>query len=113
MLCQALKDPGSERPFLEGVRLIAQPVTDKLRLHFALGRSTDRIDKPEWLFETALRTTRELSSWLEVLQPALEKHQLHHMYHMPFEFARAVRAAVHKLLRDHLLPRLEAEVTPT
>ena len=108
---QALQNPTTDRPFLEVLQLIAQPVAERLKLHFASGRSTDRVDKPEWLFHTALRLARELSPWFEALQPALEKHHLQHLYRLPFEFARAIRAAVYLLLKEHLLPRLEAQVS--
>jgi hypothetical protein len=31
------------------------PIAAKLRKHFASGLATDRADRPEWLFSTALK----------------------------------------------------------
>ncbi|KAK9817674.1 hypothetical protein WJX72_000495 [[Myrmecia] bisecta] len=101
-----IRDGLEEGPLLWAVEQIAAPLTDQLRLHFASGQPTDRIDKPEWLFGTALRLTRQLAPLLEPLQPSLAAHNLEHAYHLPFEFARALRVAVQAILKDHVLPRL-------
>eukprot|EP00891_Asterochloris_glomerata_P000268 jgi/Astpho2/268/Aster-02159 len=126
---QGLKTPGIDTPALDVMTLLAAPITARLRLHFASGRRTDRIDRPEWLFATALRVgeapevqlysvpqrtarkqvAKDLSPSFAALQPALARPGLQACYHLPFEFARAVRGGVQRLLREHLLPRLAAQ----
>jgi hypothetical protein len=84
----------AELPTLWAVDELAAPVAERLRAHFAAGRQTDRPDKPEWLFGTALRLARALAPATTPLQAALEPHGLERAYHVPLEFARAVRGAV-------------------
>ena len=79
---------------LWAVEEIAAPITERLRAHFASGRPTDRPEKPEWLFELALRITRQLAPGTAPLQSALDSHGLGSVYHLPLEFSRAMRTAV-------------------
>ena len=57
-----------------------------------------------------LQVAKDLSPSFAALQPALARPGLQACYHLPFEFARAVRGGVQRLLREHLLPRLAAQV---
>jgi hypothetical protein len=84
----------SEPPVLWAVEEIAAPITERLQAHFASGRPTDRPEKPEWLFELALRITRQLAPGTAPLQSALDSHGLGSVYHLPLEFSRAMRTAV-------------------
>lgn len=86
--------PTVEGPQLWGLQEVAVPLGDRLRLHFAGGLPTDRVDRPEWLFATALKLVKAYSAGLGPLQPAIEAHALQHLYYVPFEFARAIRTAV-------------------
>ncbi|KAK9906635.1 hypothetical protein WJX75_005264 [Coccomyxa subellipsoidea] len=96
----------AEAPALWAVEEVAAPIAERLRAHFAAGRPTDRPDRPEWLFETALRLVRQLAPATAPLQAAVEVHGLGDVYHVPLEFARAIRGAVKGILRDHVYPRL-------
>ncbi len=60
-----------EGPLLWAVQELAAPLEARLRHHFASGLPTDRPDRPEWLFATALRVAREAGPQLAPLQPAL------------------------------------------
>ena len=84
----------AETPALWAVEEVAAPIVERLRAHFAAGRPTDRPDRPEWLFETALRLVRQLAPATAPLQAAVEVHGLGDVYHVPLEFARAIRGAV-------------------
>ena len=97
-------------PMLEVVQTITEPLLAKLRFHFASGRPTDRIDQPDWLFETALEATKQHLESFKLLQPAVQRHELGTVFYMPFEFARAMHAAVQTVLREHVLPRLTQQV---
>ena len=98
-------------PMLEVVQTITEPLLAKLRFHFASGRPTDRIDQPDWLFETAARATEEHLESFKPLQPAVQSHGLDKVFYLPFEFARAMHAAVQTILREHVLPRLSQQVS--
>lgn len=95
---------------LEVVQTITEPLLAKLRFHFASGRPTDRIDQPDWLFDTAAKATQENLEAFKVLQPAVEQHGLERVFYLPFEFARAMHAAVQTVLKEHVLPRLAQQV---
>lgn len=97
-------------PMLEVVQTITEPLLAKLRFHFASGRLTDRVDQPDWLFNTAARATQDHLESFKLLQPAVEQHGLEKVFYMPFEFARAMHAAVQTVLKDHVLPRLTEQV---
>ena len=97
-------------PMLELVQTIVEPILTKLRFHFASGRPTDRIDQPDWLFKTAVEATQQLLESFKALQPAVQRHSLESVFYMPFEFARAMHAAVQTVLREHVLPRLTQQV---
>lgn len=71
---------GIEPPLLWPIVELAAPLEAKLRHHFASGLPTDRIDRPEWLFGTALRAAREGGVALAPLQPALHDQQSPHSY---------------------------------
>ena len=70
LLAQA-EEGGVEGPLLWAVQELAAPLEARLRHHFASGLPTDRPDRPEWLFTTALRLAREAGLQLVPLQPAL------------------------------------------
>ena len=93
----------TEAPALWAIEEVAAPVAERLRAHFAAGRPTDRADRPEWLFETALRLVRQLAPGTAPLQAAVEVHGLGEVYHVPLEFARAIRGAV-KVGLEHRAP---------
>ena len=95
---------------LEVVQTITEPLLAKLRFHFASGRPTDRIDQPDWLFDTAAKATQENLEAFKVLQPAVEQHGLERVFYLPFEFARAMHAAVQTVLKERVLPRLAQQV---
>ena len=59
-------------PLLWPVLELAAPLEAKLRHHFASGLPTDRLDRPQWLFDTALRVAREGGTALAPLQRALQ-----------------------------------------
>ena len=100
MQCCALHPQGvapdneDEPPALWAIEALAAPIGLKLRFHFARGRATDRPDRPEYLFETALRVVSSVAPGLSPLGEALAVHDLQHAYHVPFELARAVRGEV-------------------
>ena len=98
-------------PMLEVVQTITEPLLAKMRFHFASGRPTDRIDQPNWLFETAARATEEHLESFKALQPAVQSQGLDKVFYLPFEFARAMHAAVQTILREHVLPRLSQQVS--
>ena len=97
-------------PMLEVVQTITDPLLTKLRFHFASGRPTDRIDQPDWLFETATQATEEHLESFKALQPAVQSHGLEKVFYLPFEYARAMHSAVQSILREHVLPRLTQQV---
>eukprot|EP00884_Botryococcus_braunii_P018181 jgi/Botrbrau1/5046/Bobra.37_1s0012.1 len=107
-LAEAESARAVEGPQLWAVSEVAAPLGDRLRLHFAAGLPTDRVDRPEWLFATALKIVKEHAQGLAPLQPAIEAHGLQDIYYVPFEFARAIRSVVQEILRERLLPRLVA-----
>ncbi len=72
----------------------AAPLAASLRAHFSAGRPTDRPDRPEWLFGTALALARSLAPSLAPLQGAIAAHGLGAHYSAPLEYARAMRSAV-------------------
>ncbi|KAL3137392.1 hypothetical protein ABBQ32_006915 [Trebouxia sp. C0010 RCD-2024] len=98
-------------PMLDVVQTITGPLLAKLRFHFASGRPTDRVDQPDWLFETAALATEEHLESFKALQPAVQSHGLDKVFYLPFEFARAMHAAVQTVLREHVLPRLSQQGT--
>ena len=55
---ESVNFPVDQLPLLEVIQTITEPLLAKLRFHFASGRPTDRIDQPDWLFETAARATK-------------------------------------------------------
>ena len=65
------EESGAEGPLLWAVQELASPLEARLRHHFASGLPTDRLDRPEWLYTTALRVAREAGPQLAPLQPAL------------------------------------------
>lgn len=94
VLLQGISSDEMEAPALWAVEELAAPLAERLRAHFAAGLPTDRADRPEWLFETALAAAKRLAPDLAPLQQAVEQHGLGHAYHVPLEFARALRSAV-------------------
>ena len=75
-------DGDSEPPLLWPIMELAAPLEAKLRHHFASGLPTDRVDRPEWLFGTALRVAREGGVALTPLQPALQDRAAPRLYHI-------------------------------
>jgi len=96
-------------PVMWPLEVLAAPLASTLSHHFAQGLPTDRADKPEWLFATALNITRQCAPHTAELQPST-----HHIQQstsmlllLPLEFPKALHAmAVHPLLESHILPRL-------
>lgn len=103
--------PVDQLPLLDVIQTITEPLLAKLRFHFATGRPTDRIDQPDWLFQTAAKLTKDHYEAFKMLQPAVEAHGLGQTFFLPWEFAHAVRAAVQTILKEHVLPRLTQQVT--
>jgi hypothetical protein len=91
---QGVSSQEMDAPALWAVEELAAPLAERLHAHFAAGRATDRADRPEWLFETALAAARRLAPDLAPLQPSVDAHGLGRAYHVPLEFARAMRSAV-------------------
>ena len=54
-VCQLQCDAGGQGPPLWAVAELAAPIGQKLRKHFAGGLATDRIDRPEWMFNTVAK----------------------------------------------------------
>lgn len=97
----------AEGPVLWPAEELAAPLAPRLAHHFGQGLPTDRADKPEWLFATALRAARALAPHAAPFQAALEAHGLGAWASLALEAARGVHsAAVAPLLRGHVLPRL-------
>ena len=58
---QAASTEGLEEgPELWAVNAVASPLVERLKLHFAPGRPTSRLDKPEWLLNTVLQVRMTL-----------------------------------------------------
>lgn len=103
--------PIDQLPMLDVIQTVTEPILTKLRFHFATGRPTDRIDQPDWLFQTAANLTKEHYEDFKLLQSAVEAHGLGQIFFLPWEFANAMRAAVQTLLKEHVLPRLAQQVS--
>lgn len=74
---------GREGPALWAVAELADPLVARLRRHFGgQGLPTDRVDRPEWLFTTAVQLAADVSPSLVPLQPAIGAAQLQHTYVM-------------------------------
>ena len=86
----------AEGPALWAVEQIAQPLIERLRLHFGPGRPIDKPDRPQLLLSTAVRVIRAAAPTLEPLQAALAAPlaDVPHAYYLPMEFARAMRAGI-------------------
>jgi len=103
------KNSNNNLPVIWPLEVLAAPLASTLSHHFAQGLPTDRADKPEWLFDTALNFIRQCAPHTAELQPSI-----HHMQQptsllllLPLEFPKAVHAmAVHPLLESYILPRL-------
>lgn len=91
---QGLEDALGGGAPLWAVEEATAPLAQSLRAHFSAGRPTDRADRPEWLFSTALALARGLAPSLAPLQGAIAAHGLGGHYSAPLEFARALRSAV-------------------
>ena len=52
---QELGDAWQESPALWGLDELASALAARVAQHFSGGRTTDRADKPEWLFATVAR----------------------------------------------------------
>ncbi|EFN58829.1 hypothetical protein CHLNCDRAFT_140664 [Chlorella variabilis] len=102
-----LTEAGQEGPLLWPAEELAAPLAQRLRHHFASGLPTDRPDRPEWLFATALKAAQQCSPLAQELQPCVEAHGLQAWYSLPLEVARAVEVVgVNAVLGEHLLPQL-------
>ena len=83
MECQGMQAvEGAALPLLWPIVELAAPLEGKLRHHFASGLPTDRPDRPEWLFGTALRAAQEGGLALAPLQPALHNQDGAHSYNI-------------------------------
>eukprot|EP00198_Chlamydomonas_reinhardtii_P007474 XP_001696811.1 predicted protein [Chlamydomonas reinhardtii] len=98
------------KPLLWAAQVLAEPVSRRLRSHFHPGAAsgTGRLDRPAWLFATALSWLRRHGHCLAALDDMLACLQLKPHYNMPAEFTRAVQEELLALLRDVRLPALLA-----
>jgi hypothetical protein len=88
---------------------LAAPLEAKFRHHFASGLPTDRIDRPEWLFGTALRVAREGGAALAPLQPALQDPDAAQSYQIQ---VRAVLQRAYPPSSPHRTSRLLGRASP-
>jgi hypothetical protein len=84
-------DQQDDPPLLWAVEVVSQPVVDRLRHHFVGNANTDRIEHPEWLFETVRKVANSLAPQLSGLAASVQALDLATTYHLPFEFVRALR----------------------
>lgn len=56
-------------------RVMAAPLIARLRFHFSGSRPTNRIEKPEWIFEQVLDTINKNSAFVtDFIEPILRRH---------------------------------------
>lgn len=67
----ALGQASQEGPLLWAAEELAAPLAERLRHHFAGGLPTDRPDRPEWLFATALKAAQQCAPLTQELQPCI------------------------------------------
>ena len=91
---QGLHSSASDPPALWAVEELTAPLAERLHHHFVGNPNTDRMEHPEWLFETVRRIAGSLAPQLAVLAPCLTAHELQSAYHLPFEFVRALCTAL-------------------
>ncbi|KAL4457702.1 hypothetical protein ABPG75_012567 [Micractinium tetrahymenae] len=109
-----LSEASQEGPLLWAAEELAKPLAERLRHHFASGLPTDRPDRPEWLFATALKAAQQCCPLAQELQPCVEAHQLQAWYSLPLELACAIQAdGVNAIISDHLLPQLVGAADPS
>lgn len=82
-----MEDP----PLLWAVEVVSEPIAKRLRHHFVGNANTDRIEHPEWLFETVRKIAGMLAPQFDQLASYIQAHDLDTIYHLPFEFVRALR----------------------
>jgi len=87
-------DHQEDPPLLWAVEVVSQPVVERLWHHFVDNAATDRIEHPEWLFETVRRVANSLAPQLSGLAASIQALDLGTTYHLPFEFVRALRKEV-------------------
>ncbi|KAK9798572.1 hypothetical protein WJX73_010536 [Symbiochloris irregularis] len=101
--------PPADAPPLWAVEQLAQPLAERLRLHFGPGRPMDQPDRPELLLSLVARLTHDVAPSLAPLQGAIAAPLAdlpQHWYFVPVEFARAMRGVVQTMLKEQLLPQL-------
>lgn len=67
----ALTEASQEGPLLWAAEELVAPLAERLRHHFASGLPTDRPDRPEWLFATALKAAQQCAPLAQELQPVV------------------------------------------
>jgi hypothetical protein len=72
----AVEAPQQQQPILWSAIELAMPIAQRLRHHFAEGLPTDRVDKPEWLFASAIRFVQAAAPHMEAFQPGIDAHGL-------------------------------------
>uniref|UniRef100_A0A061SJF9 Uncharacterized protein n=1 Tax=Tetraselmis sp. GSL018 TaxID=582737 RepID=A0A061SJF9_9CHLO len=100
------KDSALPRPRLWVAQLLLEPLEQRLRFHFAGGKETARVDKPEWMFSHALRLAKEAAPEAAALNGAVQERGLPEGYSLPVEIAEGIREAVRGTLASHYLPAL-------
>ncbi|KAJ3336825.1 hypothetical protein HDU93_002105 [Gonapodya sp. JEL0774] len=110
------KQLGSE-PLL-AIQVLAEPVVVRLRYHFGGRRETDRLDKPEWIFQYVLHQIESSQAFLvPIVQPVLdtecnaayrvETELLHNL--LPTVLSKLRRLNPELRMKPHLLPHHVSE----
>ena len=88
---QGLSSLAEDPPLLWAIEVVSEPIIQRLRHHFIGNANTDRIEHPEWLFETVRKVAASLAPQLDQLTSYIQAHELDSTYHLPYEFVRALR----------------------
>ena len=96
------------QPVPWAARELMAEVRQKLTAHFSSGQKTDRLDKPEWIFQFALRAAKDAQSAVHPLEKGLEGAGDSGGATLAAGVVRAVADATEGLLREAYLPRVAA-----
>ena len=96
------------QPVPWAARELMAEVGQKLTAHFSSGQKTDRLDKPEWIFQFALRAAKDAQSAVHPLEKGLEGAGGSGGAMLAAGVVRAVADATEGLLREAYLPRVAA-----
>lgn len=66
-MAQGLNSLSEEPPLLWAIEVVSEPIVQRLRHHFVGNANTDRIEHPEWLFETVRKVAASLAPQLDQL----------------------------------------------